>query len=217
MLEKPEVRLTNLFKSFDARGDIQTVVGKLLNRYAEPHRAYHDLKHVIECIDELDQINAPEFSCRPIFKTMVELALWYHDAIYDVKRKDNETQSIELCLTDCAKLNVQMFVPASEYLYWLIISTQHSTPQQTNDCQLIVDLDLMRLAANWQDFQQYSNEIWQEYSQAYTLEEYRAGRRAFLTAMLDRPHIYSTSHYRERWESKARHNLEAQLEVLKAP
>ena len=62
----------------------------LTARYAEPHRHYHTAQHINECLAHFDRArslceHAPE----------VELALWFHDAIYEPRAKDNEKKSAD--------------------------------------------------------------------------------------------------------------------------
>ena len=63
---------------------------QLVACYSEPHRKYHTTRHLEECLSHLDRVRSE--AERP---GEVELALWFHDAIYDTLRKDNETRSAE--------------------------------------------------------------------------------------------------------------------------
>ena len=57
----------------------------LLAAWREPQRHYHTLQHLEECLDHFD-------SARTLGEhaAEVELALWFHDAVYDVQAHDNE-------------------------------------------------------------------------------------------------------------------------------
>src|SRR5438445_1363039 len=71
---------------------------RLMTVYAEPQRHYHNQQHIAECLTEFDQ--ALHLARRPV---EAELALWFHDAVYDPIRGDNEEQSAALakrCLVE---------------------------------------------------------------------------------------------------------------------
>ncbi len=58
---------------------------QLLSAYAEPHRHYHTQHHIAACLEALDAHR--HCAERP---EEVELAIWFHDAVYDTRRTDNE-------------------------------------------------------------------------------------------------------------------------------
>ena len=64
---------------------------KLIATYSEKQRAYHTLQHLYECLVLLDLIRADLKDAHA-----VELAIWFHDAVYDPQAKDNELKSAEL-------------------------------------------------------------------------------------------------------------------------
>ena len=59
--------------------------------YSEKHRHYHTLQHLRECFELFDE--AKGMAGRP---AEIGLALWFHDAIYDVRRYDNEARSADM-------------------------------------------------------------------------------------------------------------------------
>src|SRR5688572_30449145 len=67
---------------------------ELSARYSEPHRKYHTFRHLDECFQKLTELR-PE-AAHPY---EVELALWFHDAIYEKRSSQNEAQSAELAST----------------------------------------------------------------------------------------------------------------------
>jgi len=61
---------------------------RLTQAYAESQRHYHNQQHIAECLAEFDA--ARHLAQQPV---ALELALWFHDAVYDPKAGDNEEQS----------------------------------------------------------------------------------------------------------------------------
>ena len=96
----------------------------LVSCYQEPHRKYHTLQHLSECIERLEanleQAEQPG---------EVEVALWFHDAIYDLKKKDNEHRSAQWAERELAASGVPADVVAR--VYRLVMATQHTALPST--------------------------------------------------------------------------------------
>ena len=60
----------------------------LCDRYTEPQRAYHTLQHIEESLVLFASVH--HLAENPVD---VELAIWFHDVIYDPKASDNEERS----------------------------------------------------------------------------------------------------------------------------
>lgn len=63
---------------------------RLLAAWSEPHRHYHTLQHLGECL-----ANFRTLAHLPEHPLEVRLALWFHDAIYELGRHDNEARSAD--------------------------------------------------------------------------------------------------------------------------
>lgn len=197
-----------LWQRLGAQGDASAVYNDLVARYSEPHRAYHTLQHIEHCLDELEQV-------RDLTKTpdAVELALWYHDAIYDTKTKDSEERS--------ATLSVEMVRNASlpdnlgQSVANLIMATKHSTTPSDSDVQLLVDIDLSILGQAEERFDEYERQVRKEYEWV-SEDAFIAGRSAILKSFLDRPNIYATQYFRNKYETQARRNIAQSLARLRA-
>jgi predicted metal-dependent HD superfamily phosphohydrolase len=157
--------------------------------YNEPGRAYHTMAHISWCLDLLREF-FPEKK-RPDWYNRVELALWFHDVIYDPKRKDNEARSARVLIGAAAMLGLDpsMAMDASED----VVATKHVgffMPAH-EATRWVLDIDLASLGFDPATFDRNSAQIREEYS--FVPEDaYRAGRKAILQGFLDRPQIYLT-------------------------
>ncbi len=188
-----------LWSRIGAAGDGRRVWSELERRYLEPHRAYHNFDHIGHCLAEFAAVK--ELAESP---DAVELAIWFHDAVYDPHAKDNEAQSARLAgqFLDKAGVDPQL-VSAVESL---ILATKHIAPPTSRDAALLVDIDLAILGQPRERYARFEEEIRSEYSWV-ALAEFAAGRGTILRGFLGRPAIYCTDSLRRRYEATARDNL----------
>ncbi|HVE54265.1 MAG TPA: N-methyl-D-aspartate receptor NMDAR2C subunit, partial [Ramlibacter sp.] len=66
------------------------VFNQLVAAHSQQHRHYHTLQHLRECLAHCEA--ASMLARRP---AEVELALWFHDAVYEPQRGDNEERSAD--------------------------------------------------------------------------------------------------------------------------
>jgi predicted metal-dependent HD superfamily phosphohydrolase len=200
-------RWTLLWRSLGAdRADL-ALCRELQWRYAEPWRAYHTATHIVECLSEFDDVRA---HCeRP---DEVELALWFHDAIYDTRRSDNEARSAEWAMAALAAGGIAM--PVRQRIAELIMATNHQPAPQTGDQALLVDIDLAIFGQSAQRFDLYEQQIRREYQWVPELI-FHQRRGAILQRFLDRPRLYHTDTLFNRYETEARINLQRSIERLR--
>jgi predicted metal-dependent HD superfamily phosphohydrolase len=184
-------------------GEAQAILfwTNLESRYSEANRSYHNLMHVDRMLDWLD--------CSQLGNDSVELAIWFHDSVYEPMNRDNELQSalyfrngIGALLDDSIKEDVERLILATDL---------RSERSQRHDESLMIDVDLSILASEPQDYQAYCQAIRQEY-QAVPDSEFTAGRSAVLRQFLANP-IYATGFFAPM-EAAARRNIEAEVKVL---
>lgn len=175
--------------------------------YAEPGRHYHGAAHIRACLAALDELHA-----QAVDVGQVELAIWYHDAIYDTARQDNETRSAELAELDLREVGLEEDAKA---VAALILATDHRHAPATDDQRLLVDIDLSILGAPWPVYQVYAEAVRREYAR-FPDALYRPGRVAVLRQFLQRPAIFTTPAGQARWETTARSNLLAEIQQLEA-
>jgi predicted metal-dependent HD superfamily phosphohydrolase len=179
---------------------------ELIARYTEPHRRYHTTQHLDECFARLDE--ARDLADR-IYE--IELALWFHDAVYGTRNQDNEEQSAEWAQAAVEQAGLAGAVEAR--VHALILATKHDAEPTTADAALLIDVDLAILGAPAERFDEYERQVREEYSWVPGFM-FRRKRREILTAFLARPHVYNTERFRERYEAVARTNLARSIERL---
>jgi predicted metal-dependent HD superfamily phosphohydrolase len=177
------------------------LIANVSARYAEPHRHYHTLTHLEACLDAVREIWRPS--------PEVELALLFHDAIYDPRAHDNEAASVSLMCDEGqrAGLDAALLERATP----LILATRHTRTEGLSDeAGWVVDADLSILGADPATFQRYEQEVRREYGHVDDAA-FSAGRRAFVRGLLAREALFATTAGRARWEAQARRNLEASV------
>jgi predicted metal-dependent HD superfamily phosphohydrolase len=203
----PELRQSWLraWSGIGAHANGEEVYAALIARYSEPHRRYHTLQHLSECLALFELVQG-----LAVHPGEVETALWFHDAIYDVGRADNEERSAEWARTVANQAGVSRDV--AECIHSLVMVTRHTGVPAGADEQLLVDIDLAILGADPQRFAQYERQIREEYANVPG-EQFRQRRRAILGSFLDRRRVYSTAHFHDRLEAAARANLRAAIDA----
>ncbi|WP_027051710.1 hypothetical protein [Mesorhizobium erdmanii] len=182
--------------------------------YSAGNRHYHNLAH-IEAMLAL----AGDYRALLDDPQAVEAAIWFHDAIYDSRAKDNEIRSAALAEKKLAgrvdaerldRISAMIVATAAHKL------TRFDDAAATRDASLFLDMDLSILGAAPDAFDAYERAVRCEYD---WVEEpmWRAGRGAVLKDFLARPHIFHTEEFRERFEPQARLNMARSLETLQEP
>ncbi|MBD9470777.1 N-methyl-D-aspartate receptor NMDAR2C subunit [Pseudoxanthomonas sp. PXM01] len=182
-----------------AAGEGSALFEQLKTAYAEPQRHYHTLQHLGECLAAFD--GAQGSAEHP---HAVEMALWFHDAIYDVKGHDNEQRSADWARD--ALLAAGVGSESAQHVHDLVMATRHTAVPQGRDEQLLVDIDLSILGAERTRFDEYEQQIRKEYSYVPGFL-FRRKRKEILLGFMERPAIYSTPHFHAALEARARDNL----------
>ncbi|MCS0589619.1 hypothetical protein ACFQ09_21655 [Massilia norwichensis] len=177
----------------------------LLARYREPQRHYHTLQHLGESFAVLDSLL--HTAAQP---GELALALWFHDAIHDVRRHDNEQRSAELALACLAAVGATP--PLMRRVWELILATRHHEAASDPDLAILLDADLAILGAPRVRFAEYEDQVRTEYAHV-PQDAWAEGRAKVLHRFLARPRIYTTPAIFTRLEDQARTNLRCSLAI----
>jgi len=174
--------------------------------HQEKKRYYHNLTHLENLFTELslvqDQINDWE---------TVSFAVFYHDVVYKVQRKDNEERSADWAVKDLDALSY----PSAKVKRCKshIIATKSHEVTEDNDANLFTDADLSILGKEWEVYKQYFENIRKEY-RIYPNPLYKPARKKALQHFLEMKHIYKTDVFRQLYETSARRNMARELKEM---
>lgn len=181
------------------------IIDELEAGYGEPHRRYHTAWHIAYCLAQFDlasgQMAEPD---------TVELALWFHDLIYDPFASDNELQSAERFKHHAGgRMDPQLV----DRVYGSIMATVHTHAPSALEQQYTVDIDLSSFGLPPDEFVKDSVNVRNEFPHL-TEAEFAERNCRFLQSLMDRPHVYFTEFYRNRHEQAARRNLSERIKKL---
>lgn len=188
--------------------DRQLATGKrVIANHAGWLRRYHGLSHLAFLFQEIEALTD---QIRDLPR--LTYAAWFHDAIYKSWRTDNEARSAEWAQSALARMGASPELAIR--VHALILATaDHANGGQDSDDALFLDMDCAILGAPAEQYDQYAKQVRQEYVWAPG-GSYRKGRLAFLNTQLERPALFHTEVYRERFEDQARANLERERAAL---
>jgi predicted metal-dependent HD superfamily phosphohydrolase len=202
----PEAFKTSASHYTENTGRIKDFWGEIEKAYSTTDRHYHTLHHLTFMHLELSPFHSQLADADAVW-----FALFYHDAVYDVRRTDNEDKSATLALQRLAALSVpeETMRLCREH----IMATRAHTLSDNPDSNLFMDADLSILGQHPDMYHAYSTKIRQEYS-IYPDAVYNEGRRQVLNHFLQEPYIFKTTPFREIYEQQARFNIGTELKSL---
>ncbi len=172
--------------------------------YSAKSRHYHNLVHLEEMI-RLFTAYASELE----FPDEVLYAIFYHDYVYNVTRKDNERKSAEFALS----ILPSQTTINKELVFDMICATQLHQHNEKEDINWLIDFDLKILSKNREAYQQYCEQIRKEYK-IYPDFLYKPGRKKALEHFLKNDFIYQTTEFRTIYEQTARQNILREIKIL---
>lgn len=195
--------LNNRFLNLCPEGE--SCWNELEKKYTETSRAYHNLSHLYSMFNVLDE--AGFTSSNPV----LEYAIWYHDIVYNSKKKDNEKQSAIIFKENCHSFLGEDVIQEVETV---ILSTEKHYPlSNSQEVEWMLDLDLFVLCSPKEIYQKYADAIRAEYKWVPKLL-YKRGRKKVLQSFLKRDRIYFSDYFYEYYENIARENLQNELSEL---
>ncbi len=175
----------------------------LIAAYAAPHRHYHNLAHIEDCLDRLARVDDLSAAEREI---LIE-AIWWHDVVYDPARSDNEELSASL-----AERHVAADI-RQEVGRLIRLTRTHQVETADKLGAILISIDLSILAAEPPSYDAYALGIRKEFGHV-PVDDYRAGRSAVLRRFAARPMIFPDADFAKLCDRKARDNIARELVSL---
>lgn len=206
----------------------KNISAEVIQKYREPHRHYHGLAHIKHCLWELDQIpeslirgDSPRVNVRD-FRVKIELAIWFHDVIYDPRSKTNEHDSAKffasiLAVGSGAGSSIAKNsegVRAVEEISEMIELSNHRQPVTDKNSALayFLDIDMAILGRPEIHYGEYAQNVRLEYEHVPKMV-YSHYRKKFLNAIL-RHAAFQTEWFRTRYLGMSNTNMKSEFERL---
>ncbi|RKW69438.1 DUF4031 domain-containing protein [Galactobacter caseinivorans] len=197
----------------------------LLARWSEPHRHYHDRRHLSEVLRSLDWLAAQELDQASHASTrdtvlVAQLAGWWHDAVYQGVAGQDEQESAALARRDLAEPDADRAAGApsaavvqrvSDAILMTVEHLPGGDPAQT----LLNDADLRVLARPEASYDRYVAQVRRDYAHVEDAD-FARGRAQVLRSLLGGERLYVTQAGHQAWEATARANLERELRGLES-
>jgi len=174
--------------------------------YSESHRFYHTVKHIDAMLGHFDAVK--ELADRP---AELELAIWFHDAIYKPFSNSNELDSAVWAKE--FSLSNGYGQEGAERVYNLIMATLHDGQAQGKDQMLIVDIDLTILGVSPEIYDEFERNVRKEYKMVPSFI-YRKKRKELLKSFLNNTSIYNMPYFKDKYEIVARDNINRAIDML---
>lgn len=179
---------------------------ELNQQYSGRSRHYHNLTHIQNLIMELEKVKSEIKDWNTIL-----FSVFYHDVIYNARKKDNEAKSAVLATKRMSEIQVP---PAQIALCKeQILSTKNHNISVNSDTNYLTDADLSILGKDWDTYREYFQNVRKEYA-IYPDFLYKPGRKKALKHFLKMDHIFKTEHFSTLYEVQAIENIRKEIDLL---
>ena len=196
--------------------------------YRNEDRFYHSFDHIVDCLHKFklikDKIKYPK---------AFELAIWFHDIIYNPLSKNNEDESANLAYNLIYEIDKELAVRVKELVLftkwdssWFLdgsvgkLYKTHGCDFETlnEDFLYLRDIDWSGFGMDWDYYCSNTEDICREspYMDYETFCRKRIGFLEWLKVLQDnyRP-LYSTEFFSDMLTERANQNINRELELLK--
>ncbi|KAJ8598415.1 hypothetical protein CTAYLR_007648 [Chrysophaeum taylorii] len=183
---------------------------RIRSAYGEPHRRYHTLEHLSEVFAWRDRFRAR--LSRPL---VVDLAIFFHDIVYDPQSSRNEEESALVLAEFFAAASPELSLLERQLAFEWIVQTKHHRCMADDpiDCKFFMDFDMAVLGKPAAEYDAYAARAREEYASVPEAAWCR-GRGAVLEKMATP--VFATEEMRELLEERAHENMRREAAALRA-
>jgi predicted metal-dependent HD superfamily phosphohydrolase len=196
------------FEKFGKSSTSTEAIDEIINSYRSEGRFYHDSAHVMAGLEEMKRAG---LSTKTLY-----LAQLTHDFYYDVFASDANNVLNSAYYAQELALKLGLGKESAEESRGLVLVTDHKTQPEGFYQKVMIDIDLAVFGKDENAFFEYDKNIRKEYAHV-PWEVFRKKRAIVLRGFLERDHIYNTPEFRERYQNKAKENLEKCITRLEDP
>ena len=181
------------------------IFNALVEKYSESQRAYHGLSHISNSLKYFE-------ACRneAVDPDAIEIAIWFHDCIYEIGAADNEQKSVDWFLDQTQD---QLSSELRDKIAELIMDTTHKNVPATSDGRLLADVDMSSFGRPWNEYIRDSKAVCDEFPEQDTAQKDRK-LVGFLQYLLGKGPIYHSPFYARHYEQKAQENISKHIRLL---
>lgn len=179
-------------------------------RYQESHRQYHTLRHIYQCYQEFDEVIG-----QLAWPDAIEATIWFHDAIYEPKKNNNEQESSNYAFNVLVRAGQGgcFARPVSNFILYTDYSKLPGV-EASQDHKYLHDIDLSVFGQPWDEIIRWEEGIRYEY--AWVPEKtYLTKRIEILAGFLKQEPIYLTEYFQKKYETRAKENLARLIQHLR--
>ncbi len=195
-----------LWNRCNLKGNYITSFNSWLDIHSDVNRYYHNWKHIKHCLEELEEFYL--FTNEINQSDELRFAIWFHDIVYEIESNRNEYYSAITFMDFCISIGLYDFNFYNTTCHYISCTNLNKNfiPYSYNE-KLICDIDLSILGSDLVTFKEYEDNIRREYKSVPD-NVFNYKRKEILKSFLNQNRIFKTDYFYNKYESKARKNLE---------
>ena len=180
---------------------------QLIASYSEPQRFYHTLVHIEHCLSLIDKVSSELQSPEAL-----ELAIWFHDVVYEPGAVDNEQLSADRFMAITEGVFNDM---VRDTVYQHIMATVHDSAEIIHpDTKYMLDIDLSSFGRPWSEFIQDSHNLRLELED-WPDEVFYQRQKDFQDKLFGQARFFRSDYFYDHYEAQAQQNHNDYFEAVR--